>query len=201
MRQTTAAVLLLLAIAAPLELAAQHRSPRGLREARDDGRYNRSGLWGEIGIGAGSESFNANDGLGWSDGQGGGVGFFKIGGTVSPSFLLGVEGQVWTKRYYGPDYDRSLGSLMFIGQAYPSPRDGFWFKGGFGIARDELNLFGGGPQPTVSDQNGLAIDLGLGYDVRVSRGVSFTPSLDLVMQRYDQHQERLINLGFGVTFH
>ena len=46
-----------------------------------------------------------------------------------------------------------------------------------------------------------ALAVGLGYDFRVSRNVSITPSLDLQGQRYDTHDERLVSFGIGVTFH
>jgi hypothetical protein len=182
---------------------AQHDStPPGLREVHGGGwgRNNREGLWGAIGLGAGAESFNANDGLGWSDDKGGGLAYFKIGGTVSQSLLLGVEGQVWSTNYYWDNYDRSLSSLMAIAQVYPSARGAGWLKGGFGLAHDQLNLYGSS-RPTYTGKTGTAFDLGLGYDFRVARNISASPSLDLVFQHYDTHDERLLNLGFALTFH
>ncbi len=207
MRRTPIAilVLVLLASAAGPVQAQRDRPPRGLREARSQGPNARDGFWLAIGLGAGAESFRADDGLGWSDDKGGAVGYLKLGGTVSRSLLLGAEAQVWTARYYGrtysEDYDRTLGSLMAIAQVYPSPTGAVWLKGGVGFARDELDLFGPPTQPTVTGRDGLAFDLGLGYDFRVGRSVSLTPSLDLVWQRYESHDERLVNLAVAVTFH
>ncbi len=202
----TATLLLAFLVAAAQQAQAQHdRPPRGLREARHWGRNQRDGFWLAIGLGAGAESFRADDGLGWSDDKGGAVGYLKLGGTVSQSLLLGAEAQVWTARYYGrtylEDYDRTLGSLMAIAQVYPGARDAVWLKGGIGWARDELDLFGPPTQPTVTGRDGVAFDLGLGYDFRVGRNVSLTPSLDLVWQRYESHDERLLNFAIGVTFH
>src|SRR5262245_21425346 len=48
----------------------------GLREVsdrRDD--HRRDGFFAAIGLGGGSESFDANDGLGWSDDKGGATGY------------------------------------------------------------------------------------------------------------------------------
>ena len=203
--RTAALLLALLAAAAGQAQAQRERPPRGLREVRSSGPNPREGFWLAIGLGAGAESFRADDGLGWSDDKGGAVGYLKLGGTVSPSLLLGAEAQVWSARYYGrtylEDYDRTLGSLLAIAQVYPSSRGAVWLKGGVGFARDELDLFGPPTRPTVTGRNGVAFDLGLGYDVRVGRQVSVTPSLDLVWQRYESHDERLVNLAIVVTFH
>lgn len=200
----------------PALAAAQDDSPRdrdrgrgrdrdrcncgGLREVSDRRNHRREGFFGAVGLGGGSESFDANDGLGWSDDKGGAVGYIKVGGAVSQSLLLGAELNGWAARYQRQGYDRSLGSLMFIGQWYPAAQGDFWLRGGLGWARDNLSIYG-----TTGDinshENGTAFALGLGYDFRVARNVSITPSLDLQGQRYDTHDERVISLGLGVTFH
>lgn len=173
----------------------------GLREVSERERNRRSGFWISGGLGAGSESFDANDGLGWSDDKGGGMAFIKLGGTVSRSFLVGVEGNIWAARYYGSGYDRSLGSLMVMGQWYPAAASGFWLRGGVGWARDDLQIYGGNPGNLVTQQNGTAFAVGLGFDVPVGRKVSITPLLDLQTQRYRTHDERIVSVGIGVTLH
>lgn len=172
----------------------------GLREVSDHPGSRRSGFWLSGGLGAGSESFNGNDGLGWSDDTGGGVAFLKLGGTVSRSFLVGVEGNVWGARYYGPNYDRSLASLMVVGQWYPAPATGFWLRGGLGWARDDLEVYSGSSRVT-SHLNGTAFAVGLGYDIPVGRKVSITPLLDFQAQRYRDHDERIVAFGLGITLH
>jgi len=172
----------------------------GLREVSGSRGNRREGFWAAVGIGGGSESFDANDGLGWSDDKGGVVGYIKLGGAVSQSLMLGGELNGWAARYQRLGYDRSLGSLMFIAQWYPARRSDFWLRGGAGWARDNLSIYG-----TTGDinshENGTALALGFGYDFRVARNVSITPSLDLQGQRYDSHDERLLSIGVGVTFH
>jgi len=177
-----------------------HCNCGGLREVSGHRDSRREGFFAAIGLGGGAESFDANDGLGWSDDKGGAVGYIKVGGTVSQSLLLGAELNGWAAQYQRQGYDRSLGSLMFIGQWYPSARGDFWLRGGLGWARDHLSIYGTSGNIN-SHENGTAFALGLGYDFRVAHNVSITPTLDLQGQRYDTHDERLISLGLGVTFH
>ena len=212
-------LLLLLAclgLVVPAALAAQDDDPHprrghprghcgdscgGLREVSDHaGRARRSGFWLSAGVGAGAESFDARDGLGWSDGKGGGVGYVKLGGTVTRSLLLGVEAQAWASSYYtNPNYDRALGSLQGIAQFYPAPEGGFWLKGGLGWALDNLRTYSSSGIIYDRDLHGTAWSLGLGYDVPVSRSLSITPSLDLQAQDYRTHRERVLSFGIGIT--
>jgi hypothetical protein len=174
----------------------------GLREVSDSRGARRRGFWLSGGVGAGAESFDANDGLGWSDDKGGGVAYIKLGGTISRSLLLGAEGDIWAAQYQRQGYDRSLTNLMFIAQWYPASQGDLWIRGGVGWARDNLTLYGSTPATDFkSHENGTALALGIGYDFRVARNVSITPILDLQGQHYDSHDERLINFGVGVTFH
>lgn len=176
-----------------------HGRRGGLREV-DDRRYDRrQGFWLTAGLGAGSESFDADDGLGWSDDKGGGLAYLKLGGTVSQSLLLGAEFNAWGTRYRYEGYDRGLTSAMFIAQLYPAPRSDFWLRGGLGFARDYLNIDGDGQSQT--HENGTALAIGLGYDIRIGRNVSLTPMLDLQGMHFDSHDERLVNIGLGITFH
>ncbi len=217
MRRIVFTTLALLALALPAAAHAQDDStterrparPRdrdgdcrcGLREVRDDdgGPSRRRGLWFSAGLGAGSESFDANDGLGWSDDQGGGMVFLKLGGTVSRSFLLGVELSGWARTYRYEGYDRSLGTLMAVGQWYPARNSGLWLKGGLGFAADVYDEYGPGGR-TITE-NGSAVSIGLGYDIPVGRRASITPLVDIQRHHYDTHDERVVGIGVGITLH
>lgn len=187
----------------PRDRGRGHHEPErcscGLREVRaDEGGTRRKGFWAAVGLGVGGESFDANDGLGWSDDKAGGIAYLKLGGTVSRSLLLGAEAQLWASDYVGQGYQRSLGSLMGVAQWYPAPAAGFWLRGGLGWARDDLR-YGNGP--VTQRRNGTALALGMGYDIPVARSVSVTPTLDLLGHHYQDHDERVVSLGLGVTFH
>lgn len=180
----------------------RHHSP-GLREVSEHaGRSRRSGFWLSAGLGVGGESFDARDGLGWSDAESGPVVALKLGGTVGSNVLLGAELSGWTDRYYNSyDLDRSLASLMGIVQWYPAARGDFWLKGGLGFAHSEDRQYLGGGSAVEWKQDGTAFALGLGFDARVGRNVSLTPSLDFTAHRYNDHDERILSLGVAVTFH
>lgn len=208
----------LLALLLPAALAAQddtlpdrhdrdrrhppHHSP-GLREVSEsESRSRRHGFWLSAGLGFGGESFDAKDGLGWSDSRGGGVASVKLGGTVSPSVLLGAELSGWTRRGYQQDnFDRSLGSIMGIIQWYPAARSDFWLKGGLGYAHSRDREFLGGGSTVNWERDGTALSIGLGYDAPVGRTVSITPMLDFTAQRFRDVDERILSVGVAITFH
>lgn len=194
---------LLLPVAVEAQGDPHHpRGRRGIREVSDEaGRQRRDGFWLSGGLGYGGESFDARDGLGWSDDKGGGVVYLKLGGTVTPSLLLGLEGQLWGADYSYDQYERGLGSLMGIAQFYPAPRSDFWLRGGIGWARDYFRDYQTPGTTYTTTRNGSAFALGMGFDFPVSRKVSITPSVDFLAQHYDTHNERVISLGVGVTFH
>ena len=206
--------LVLLSLGLPVLAAAQDdddphhdRHPRrhepGLREVDERStRSRRHGFWLSAGLGVGGESFDARDGLGWSDGQTGGFASLRLGGTVSPTFLVGAEVSGWALQNYNRQgYDRQLGNLMGIVQWYPSPVGGFWLKGGVGFAHSEVTQNLSANSSIRTTDNGTALSLGMGYDIPVGRTVSLTPTLDLLGQRYRDFDERVVSLGLAVSFH
>jgi hypothetical protein len=217
MRTRLLSALGLLALLVPVVAAAQddtmpdnhgrtRRHPRtspGLREVSDGAfRSRRHGFWLSAGLGVGGESFDANDGLGWSDARSGAVGNLSLGGTVSPNVLLGVELNGWSSRgYQRSNFDRSLGNLLGIVQWYPSASGDFWLKGGVGFAHSEDKEYSAGALVSQWSRDGTAIGIGLGYDVPVGRKISVTPSLELIGQRFRDVDERLLNFGVAITFH
>ncbi len=195
------------ALAVPVSARAQqdhpsHGSP-GLREVSEAAARSRHhGFWLSAGLGAGGERFDANDGLGWSDSRTGGTGYVRLGATVSPSFLVGAEVQGWTRDYYWEGYHRTLSSLLAIGQWYPGGgASNFWVRGGLGWAHDDLQLYGDATSSSALGQDGTAFVLGLGFDLPMGSRISVTPQLDFNAQHYDSHQEQVLSLGLGITFH
>src|SRR4051794_6406360 len=76
---------LLALLGAPASAAAQ-QPPPGLVEVSDAG--NRHGFWAGLGLGAGGESFDLDDGLGYSNAYYKPTVSLRLGGTLSQSFRL-----------------------------------------------------------------------------------------------------------------
>lgn len=194
LRGTTLLVGLSLCGAIGVPLAAQ-RAPRGLTEVRSG---ERSGFWLGLGLGAGGESFDLRDGLGYSDVLYRPTVSLRLGGTVTPAVRLGGEVLSWIN-----DRGRTvetLSSVLFIGQLYPAGRSGLYLKGGLGVGRNEVKVDG-----LDAGDTGFAGLLGLGYELPIGRRVFLTPAVDVVQHWYSDrggpgYRERMLNFGLGVAF-
>jgi hypothetical protein len=177
-------------------VAVGQDAPRGLAEVQE-GR--RGGFWGAIGVGAGGESFDVRDGLGYSDLLYRPTVSLRLGGTVNQQIRLGGEVLSWINE--SGDATESLTSFLFIGQLYPLGSSGLYLKGGAGLGRNAVDFqdgFGVG-------DTGFAGLLGAGWELRVGRRWYLNPVVDLVEHHYtgrggDNYRERLVNFGLGVLF-
>jgi CubicO group peptidase (beta-lactamase class C family) len=176
-------------------LAAQD-APRGLSVVRSG---ERSGFWAGFGLGAGGESFDLRDGLGYSEELYRPTVSIRLGGTPSQQLRLGGEILAWINEHR--DATESLTSFLFIGQLYPARTTGLYLKGGLGLGRNAVDFedgFGVG-------DTGFAGLLGAGWEVRLGRRFYLNPAVDLVEHRYsnrggEDYRERLVNIGIGVLF-
>jgi hypothetical protein len=171
-------------------------TPRGLIEVP---RSGRAGLWGGLGVGAGGESFDLLDGVGYSSELYKSTVSLRLGGTVNQHLRLGGEILAWIDDQ--GEQTASLSSFLFIAQAYPASATGFYLKGGLGVGRNAVDFRSGFD---VGD-TGFAGLVGAGWELRLGRRVYLNPAVDLVEHRYtgrggDRYHERLINFGLGVLF-
>ena len=171
----------------------------------------RQGFWIGFGAGYGSASASAScDGCsGDGDREGSFTGFLKLGGTINPQILVGVESNAWVKSQ--DDVTLTLGSLTGTVTYYPVLTSGFFFKGGVGLSYMSTDLGVLGATVNVS-KTGWGLLAGVGYDFRVGRMISLTPSLnyyygrpgdlsfegDLVTPGWSQN---VVDFALGVTFH
>lgn len=200
-----AAVLTLAAIGAASQLPAQGgTAPRGLEVVKNPSR--RSGFWGTLGFGVGSESFSVPPGVqppGWLASP---TFNMRIGGTPNVHLRLGGELISW----YNDDgaYSQTLGGTLGIAQLYPSVTQGFFLKGGGGYA---WNSFGEDYycnwyycyQYGYAEDSGFVWSVGAGWEIPVSRKVNIVPTVDYYESyfggRYtDNYTERLWNFGVAV---
>lgn len=179
---SAAALMLVLAAPADAQRTAEHR-----------------GYWISFGFGGGTAfGDDAFDG----DSKFGGAGFLRMGGSPSQQLLLGGELIGW-----GTDKDDvqiARGAMMFTAMYYPSPKGGFYLKGGAGFAgrSAEFDLPLGDLTATVKDeQGGIGLGAGLGYDIQVARNFFITPALDFVYTGTEGDGASLLLFTVGATWH
>ena len=179
---STAALLLLAAAPASAQRTAVHQ-----------------GYW--ISFGAGAGSAFGDDAFG-GDSKFGGAGFLRMGGSPSQQLLIGGEMIGW-----GTDKDDvkiGRGALMFTALYYPSPKGGFYLKGGAGFAgrTAEWTVQVDGFEATIKDdQAGIGLGAGLGYDIQLGRNFFLTPALDFVYTGTEGDGASLLLFTVGATWH
>ncbi|MDZ4673322.1 MAG: hypothetical protein SGI84_02645 [Gemmatimonadota bacterium] len=180
-------------------LNAQGR--RGLVELPPEG--TRRGFWLAGGFGYGKESFRFGSEP-FFDNAEKPVFAFRMGGTPNQRLRLGGEIVTFVNPLTDEDGFRiteTLTSLNLIGQFYPMPAAGFFLKGGAGIGVSASSVEGGN---TLSE-TGFAVQYGVGYDIRLSRSLALTPTVEMIRHRFtktgdDTLHERLLHFGVALTW-
>ncbi len=132
-------------------------------------------------------------------------GYLRLGGHVNRKVFVGFESNGWTNSEAG--VDQTLGFYGGVVQFYPNPEQGFYLKGGLGLALysetdgiDEIN------------SSALGLSAGLGYDFRVGKNFSLTPYANFLMSTKGELtfndestglnvSANLIQFGLGFTWH
>jgi len=159
----------------------------------------RSGFWGAVGLGAGGESYDLRDGLGYSEQLYRPTFSLRLGGTMNQHVRLGGEMLGWINQ--NGDAVESLTSALFIGQIYPFGASGLYLKGGAGLGVNAVDS----PDGYHAGDTGFAGLLGAGLEMRVGRRWFLNPTVDLVQHDYsgrgvDHYRERLVTFGMGILF-
>jgi hypothetical protein len=187
-------------------LAAMVLAGEKLLEAQSTARPNtRQGFWIGLGLGTGSAGLDCTS---CSDDRVGGLsGNVRLGGSVSPSVLLGGETNGWSHSESG--LDEVLGFASFVALWYPSRAGAFYLK--FGLGGMSYKADDGVDELTATAPAG---SFGLGYEFRVGPNFSVTPFFNsLVTSAVDVQfngdplptgediKVSLLQLGVGVTWH
>jgi len=128
----------------------------------------------------------------------------RLGATITPGFLLGVEGTGWMKDE-GP-IDLALGSLSAVALWYPK-RGSWYVKGGLGIIADRLD-----DDADALTSRALAAQVGLGYDFEVGRNTSLVPFMTAIGSAHGKRNFNgvrvagdatltFFQVGLGMTWH
>jgi hypothetical protein len=168
----------------------------------------REGFWIGFGGGYGSASVSFRD-FPAEDREESYTGFLKLGGTLNPQLLVGVESNAWVKSE--DDDTLVLGSLAGTLTFYPKATSGFFLKGGIGLSYMSSEVFLDAATVSVS-KAGWGLLAGVGYDVRLGQNVSITPSFNFYFGEpgeirhggataFSGWEQNVFDFGVGITFH
>lgn len=171
---------------------------------------HRRGFWIRGGVMAAANRTDCSNcgEFNWDEGA---AVFLRAGGTISPHVLMGAEAYGF-RQTDGEVTKTEIQGLMAIAEWYPWLHLGGFVKVGIGVANLDLfvsTLDGGSTQ---SSKTGMAISLGLGWDIRVTNGISITPVINSYINAVgdldvepvgtaDNVLTTLLTAGVGVTFH
>lgn len=179
-------------------------------------RPHRSGLWGELGSGAGYVRLTCSGCTSVIEANGG-TGYGRIGGVISDHVLIGFEAFSLLDNAFGFNPQDSAatvetGTAAIIVMWYPG-RHGLFFKGGVGAAFGQFSIpadSAGTIQADTSLGEGIGLTFGIGWDVAISRKFAITANAalfvtavgDVVLasRRVDDLIASTYNVSVGFTF-
>jgi hypothetical protein len=145
------------------------------------------GFWIGFGLGGGTNLTTALD-----DGSPAGFsGNFRLGGTLSPRWLLGAESAGWIR-----DVDLDVwayrGNFSAIVLFYPSAAGGLFLKAGAGMAMinqtssETIRIDGVDVTASVSaTEMGFGGTFGVGYDLKIGRNLYLVPEITWLLQGFE----------------
>lgn len=124
--------------------------------------------------------------------------FARLGGTLGERSLLGAEASLWTKSDAEEDVRLLTGSLMAVAWLYPSADGPLYLKGGLGAVT--YRVYGEGDDDDLSSL-GPALQLGAGYEFRLSERLLLTNYVNVVASRFGKLRsgEVIVVDNIGVT--
>jgi hypothetical protein len=158
------------------------------------------GFWVAFGLGGGS---NLAD---FAEGARAGVGgYLRLGGTISPKFLLGGEISGWGRDRDGSTFTES--GMTAIAVFYPTGR-GLFLKGGAGFAGWATSN-ASGSTTTTTTAGGFAGTVGAGYDLRIGSNLFLTPNVDFMYHTMESDNTvfsgissgQVLMFTLGLTWH
>jgi hypothetical protein len=153
----------------------------------------REGYWISGGVGYGSWDLSCEGCQ--SDRESGVTVLLAMGGTPSRNLLIGGEIEGWSKEQDGVDI--VFGHVSGVAYWYPRATGGLFVKGGIGIGTLSLDA---GPLGDESD-TGLGLHAGAGYDIRLGRNFSLTPTAGVFWASLDPGDANTLYIGLNATGH
>jgi hypothetical protein len=150
----------------------------------------REGFWFNAGLGLGSLGCGGCDGT-----ISGGSGGLSVGTTINDRLLLGGG----STGFYRSDGGAALSVGMLDARVrfYPVRTSGFFLTGGLGLGTVTAAAVGFGR----TSESGVAMILGLGWDIRVRPNLSLTPFWNGFGVATSNANVSAGQLGLGITVH
>jgi hypothetical protein len=167
MLRTIAAVALM---ASPFALQAQRTSARAADPINARAGYSLS-----LGLGGGSSTYTCAGCP--TDRENGASGYLRVGKGMTPSLMMGLELNGWSKTEN--NVEGRNGMFSAIAQWYPSMTNGFFAKGGLGLARTTIDDRTS-TAPDKVESTGFGYQVGMGYDMSIARRWSITPYVNFL---------------------
>jgi len=178
---------------------------------------NREGLLVGVGAGYGTTGVSSSELGNDTNREGSGAGYLRAGWALHEQLVVGGELNVWAKSANMDELDPTAQFKLNIYQVsgtvtiYPSARNGFFVKGGGGVAFMDADM-------TILDSTikldlgrGLGLLAGAGYDIPVGRRIAITPAvnywygrlgdLDFAGERlFSDWTHNVVDFTVGITF-
>jgi hypothetical protein len=169
----------------------------------------RRGFW--LGLGGGPGYGRGVCGVCLTTQDAGLAGEIRVGGTISKHLLAGVEGTGW--RHNGATTERWLAMASAVATWFPLPDLGLHAKAGVGGYWYEEE-----DAVTRLASQGMALQLGIGYDIPLTRVVGLTPFASVVKSGFGNPSRldkatgfkqplfsdltvKFVHLGLAITLH
>jgi opacity protein-like surface antigen len=189
-------------MASPLAMQAQRASARAAAPMNDRAGYSLS-----LGLGGGSSTYTCAGCQ--ADRENGASGYLRVGKGFTPSMMLGLELNGWNKTEN--NVTGRNGMLSAIAQWYPSMTNGFFAKGGLGLARTTIDDRTG-TAPDKIEATGFGYQVGAGYDMSIARRWAITPYINFLgapdanakLNGVDAGQKlgsNYVQYGLGLSWH
>jgi hypothetical protein len=171
-------------------------SSGALAEEKAEEKFERSGFWGGVDFGVGfvQRSFEGTE----EDGNNFFLGF-KLGYTLNPNFLLGLEASGWlfkpgSTHHEDPSPSEGVSQVFLITRYYPSASLGFFTKIGGGKVIYYIDR----PGEPQRDE-GWGLTFGGGYDFPLNKNFAITPFISYGFGEADDQDHNVWTLGIGFT--